>query len=239
MSVSAVTEGPNHPQPPPHPPSTSVLRLYFSAFGIGSDSWPPGSTLAGLCPSLRNPLSWDGATVKSPSVLQMALLRGPSPPQTSTITLLHKQAYISQTAARPGPPTVALLLCPAAFYIICASGTVLFSFFSLFFSRMQPLNVKQRSVCEPCVGPRATLTTFTHAQSEQRLNMTLRAETPHSGARRAFSRRLRRDIRSLLGRPAACRHMCYQSVSLLRAERFSAAITEESPTNPSSWVAWG
>lgn len=31
---------------------------------------------------------------------------------------------------------------------------------------MQPLNVKQRSVCEPCVGPRATLTTFTHSQPE-------------------------------------------------------------------------
>lgn len=108
-----------------------MLQLYFSAFGIGSDSWPPCSTLAGLCPSRRNPLSWAGATVKSPSVLQMALLRVPSPPQTSTITLLHKQAYICKTAARPGPPTVALLLCPDAFYIICASGPVLFSF--LFF----------------------------------------------------------------------------------------------------------
>lgn len=106
-----------------------MLQLYFSAFGIGSDSRPPGSTLAGLCPSRRNPLSWDGATVKSPSVLQMALLRVPSPPQTSTITLLHKQASICKAAARAGPPTVALLLCPDAFYIICASGPVLFSFF--------------------------------------------------------------------------------------------------------------
>lgn len=128
MSVSAVTKGPNPPPTHTHP-STSVLQLYFSAFGVGSDSWPPGSTLAGLCPSRRNPLSWDGATVKSPSVLQMALLRVPSPPQTSTITLLHKQASICKAAARAGPPTVALLLCPDAFYIICASGPVLFSFF--------------------------------------------------------------------------------------------------------------
>lgn len=71
---------------------------------------------------------------------------------------------------------------------------------------------------------RAARTTFTHAQSEQRLNMTLRAEASHSGARGAFSRGLRRDMRSLPGRPAACTHMCYQSVSLLGAERFSAAI---------------
>lgn len=43
----------------------------------------------------------------------------------------------------------------------------------LFLFLMQPVNVKQRSVCEPCVGPRATLTTFTHTQPEQRLNVTL------------------------------------------------------------------
>lgn len=78
-------------------------------------------------PSCWNPVSWDDATLKSPSVLQMALLRVPSPPQNSAITL-SQTGILLQGCSRTRA-TVALLLCPDAFYTICASGPVLFFFF--------------------------------------------------------------------------------------------------------------
>ena len=92
-------------------------------------------------------LSWRCHTRHNPA---------PSPPHTHTL--------VRNIQAKPEPPTVALLLCRDAFYIMCASGP--FHSGPLDYNR---LHGKKRSLFVSLVLDRqlrATLTTFTHTDSE-------------------------------------------------------------------------
>lgn len=106
-------------------------------------------------PRAHQPLSsQDCATLKSPSELQASrwvswrchLHHKPAPPLTLTNTHTHT-LFACNIQAKPEPPTVALLLSRAAFYIMCASGP----FRSVFFLTTMKCQDKS-SVCQPCLG---------------------------------------------------------------------------------------